>query len=1493
MKLIKGLQTDTNEQDQPSDSYIWALNWVANQKQGSLVSERGFELKFQLPNGLQPLCMMPTADKVVIFSVNGVNSEIGIYDELTGTYTPKLNDVIVSTQLGGTVTGLNFNALHQIKAIYRYNFAGDLEIAFTDWFNPPRIITLPENIAEMIDYYLPYDINKLNIFQTALFNTVDTIIESSGSLIADAYFVFYRYKNIDQTTTNCYIHPEPQYIIIDDIFDDYITITGNDVGGTTNKNIKVNFGPLDPTFPLLEVGLYRVSTAEAKIITTIPTNQISATLSLFEGTTIQLAEVISPRVYYSKAKTLSSLNDVLYLGNLSKDTLDIPQKYINNIRLKWTCRMIDPAETKQNKDYNIPLKTFMANEVYSFLIRFKFKTGDYSTWKHISGRKAVPNKQILRRQLFSTNAYAGGTYTSSKTMVTDIINEKADIPAGGPYSNYQGKYFHTVDTCNVTASSLSGPSTVRQTPEDYMEGDFGYWENDNESYNEYYSGEDLQVWSALGNTGNILNDTTNTNVRHHKFPSLNFIEKHLTEVNFGTVGAVVSQQNAHFANSFPQLGVKVDFASIADILPPDLADLVVGYELGFSARDFNNCTVYGQDLSLFGVYMGFACIAPDVTSANGNIYLKNQAVKDAIYFTGSNSMSGGAGNRSTCAIFDASGNKLMDVPANQIQNYTHAPFDIADAALPAYNQIPNRQRIFTPDLVDPLFPVNNPAISPTHIRHEVMIVTGQKETQTSQTFNPGAGKNLYTIESHDGNFLGNNNYNLIDYCGELNRGTDVNKNTNANYTTLCLRNIPDNWVHRNIKASGYVPKTTRSVVIGDSPVINACFNYQDGGGDLYGGSDHYHIQLYDKMFVRPGSPEDYADDTSDVLALYSSFLTKQNYSGAGLFSDPNPNVPTFNNRHCIPSLNACRVHGTFLDVEKQHHSAFLCSIQRFATSIYNKFYNIGVINTLENPLEPGIFLGDCFVSEVQYVTHGSNMPVTDDPVNNPYVGQTFNAFRFYAHTRKNMDYRFQKTTTVSENNQYYPASKWNVNFVYSGAGALPTSEIFYSTSLPGTQAKNLAYQAFNYNNVYGTQPNFNIVSNIYANQTIFNDITEFPFRIHASEKQAKESQLNNWRVLLALNYYENDKTKGEITNLQGYDDQLLIHTVQSLFFTRDRGNLQSSDLGITIGTGGIFDFPPKEVIYDNLGYTGTQHQFGCAMTKLGYAFTDAQQGKYFVYNKDSGLIELSNLGMFNYFKDFGRTNHNDYYNNKASGLSAWNVCFDEFNGRLLIGYRNRAIEDFNSFTLSYTDGFKSFTSFHSYFPHLLCNTRKGVYSFNGDKFYKHNTPNRGYYVGASTRNELDVIFNTTPINTKSGITQGGKEFTKLWQSFNWNSEMHSYSDTTIHNLETFNHASVRTKKQCSDLKELIPFQTTRLFDSSWYFNDFRDRLNRTGSRAESFGEFVRNLNNEVQILYPNNTAFNSRFIDTYVILRLIYGAANSDREIHLVSVDYKNQIVKK
>src|SRR6185312_1401493 len=219
MDLLGGLNQDELYSNQPLSTYRWALNWVVNLKEGTLQSEPGFDFQFKLRNNLQPIGMVELADGVVIFSTNpdGTDCEIGLFTETpktqwaldatttvdypANTYIPVLNNSIVTTLNGtATETGLNFSPLHQIQGVYRYNNIRELEVAFTDWFNIPRVFYLGD-YNTLVRYYQPYSAGNLDIFQRFTVANVDRKITASGAIPSGTYFLFYRYQNADLSTT--------------------------------------------------------------------------------------------------------------------------------------------------------------------------------------------------------------------------------------------------------------------------------------------------------------------------------------------------------------------------------------------------------------------------------------------------------------------------------------------------------------------------------------------------------------------------------------------------------------------------------------------------------------------------------------------------------------------------------------------------------------------------------------------------------------------------------------------------------------------------------------------------------------------------------------------------------------------------------------------------------------------------------------------------------------------------------------------------------------------------------------------------------------------------------------------------------------------------------------------------------------------------------------------------------------------------------------------
>lgn len=139
--------------------------------------------------------------------------------------------------------------------------------------------------------------------------------------------------------------------------------------------------------------------------------------------------------------------------------------------------------------------------------------------------------------------------------------------------------------------------TVRNINTTERSGDFGIWLNQDEDY------PDTPDFDSTSLGGQNLRGQP---VRHHRFPSLRFCKNnfYLTNQEYGRT-------------QLDTLGI---IASNVQI-PPDLQDRVIGWEIYYAQKDFNNATVQGQSLLMFG------------TQSNGDFAAGNGG---NIRFTGGN-----------------------------------------------------------------------------------------------------------------------------------------------------------------------------------------------------------------------------------------------------------------------------------------------------------------------------------------------------------------------------------------------------------------------------------------------------------------------------------------------------------------------------------------------------------------------------------------------------------------------------------------------------------------------------------------------------------------------------------------------------------------------------------------------------------------------------------------------------------------------------------------
>jgi hypothetical protein len=185
-------------------------------------------------------------------------------------------------------------------------------------------------------------------------------------------------------------------------------------------------------------------------------------------------------------------------------------------------------------------------------------------------------------------------------------------------------------------------------------------------------------------------------------------------------------------------------------------------------------------------------------------------------------------------------------------------------------------------------------------------------------------------------------------------------------------------------------------------------------------------------------------------------------------------------------------------------------------------------------------------------------------------------------------------------------------------------------------------------------------------------VNQSPHKIIRSIKQLAEGKVNNWKNYNALDYFEMNKDKGRITNLQGMGDILIIHLSEAFYRTRSKETLSTDLAQITLGSGDIFALTPKETRPSKLGYAGTQHPLACYLTPVGYVFPDARTGEVFLFDGE----ELRNIseGVRRFLNEYMR--NSDYNPFSGNGITIgydWKyerILFTVKNIKLVVGLEN-------------------------------------------------------------------------------------------------------------------------------------------------------------------------------------------------------------------------------
>jgi hypothetical protein len=519
--------------------------------------------------------------------------------------------------------------------------------------------------------------------------------------------------------------------------------------------------------------------------------------------------------------------------------------------------------------------------------------------------------------------------------------------------------------------------------------------------------------------------------------------------------------------------------------------------------------------------------------------------------------------------------------------------------------------------------------------------------------------------------------------------------------------------------------------------------------------------------------------------------------------------------------------------------------------------------------------GNGFMCYMSYLACGPNNSNPDETQTDPFEEGTRVWKAYIGYSVNNWNYRYQ---TISDPTTYH-------------YGKIDVRSLFTPRATVANSLHNILFKIDNGANNVQYDKDYSL-DNEYMVGTIWSSSlvqeTTFPNTIIYSPVQSADLKEFSWRTFLAADRFTMPKNKGEITNLQGFDNrELFIHHKFSLYKTRSNIEIATDSDDAYIKSANIFNIDPQEIIPVTGGYAGTQNKFACILSKAGYAFPDDIQGKIFLFNGDS-LEEISSNGQRMFFRDFmkiGSANTDNPFNENG-----YTFVFDERFNRLVCSKKFGSL----SWTWSYNPSGKYWVSSHDYIPDYMFTTVDNlVYGVNSQRFYFQNLQDnslvKGKYYGSTIYpSVIDVVHNPEP-----GVD---KVFTNLV----WLTEVYPSTYTNgqpnseLNYRSTITHLTARTLDHCTGIIVLVPetgidsFYTAnvRQKNRTWYFNDIRDIATQTGFLLG----FYNNFTIDVSKLDTNMEWYEKRkFIDKFVTCRYEFDNLSNNRLLFIDSnVEYRH-----
>jgi len=1229
MKRLKGIFTDTEPIDQPEGTYRDARNIEVNKSLGAVVSERG-NLEVQDINGEILGSLLLPSGNTLLFIRDG-NFKIIEINESDFTLTTHLN--------------INLTVGNYVQATFNINSQGQTVVYWVDGLNPPYFTVLGSNSYKTL-------FPQLTSFAT-FSNAITT--PTGGNLKSGAYYFALAYVDGEGNRTNFFNVSNP------------VVVTsgpnrGVEGGIPTSSSISLEISGIDTEYKKLRIVVipqYQNVIGEVLQLPDIEivSNNIQYIYNGSESTTVSsLNEVIIDFKEYSTAKTITTAEGRLYLGNLTSEEEIDYQKYAKNITIKCV-RKENEYTPLQSPSY----KTFKGDEVYAFYIAWVMKNGSMSKAFHIPGRapKDLPaitgntseHKIVITKDVntdagndFVLDITVDSAYVASsnfsmdfrlqspdETLITNTIfipvNSTASSVLADLKTSIEGLGFGfsgsiTSNTLTITSTSFAGNlwNAFLQPVSQVGSGDF----RDGESLPPagYTNLEGVTTFNFVSylttpeSTQAIITLILPENNLNVPFVSPVVIEAKRNETAEAVYDKIISAIN-------PAIYSATKVNSNTELVITSLAQKSIYNGLSVIYSHIDQSLAF--DLNLTTIRLGNEAVSSSGETSSGTIFSKvyqERSIPDSDF---------NMGYWENTNEFYPNNSTVWGSLAGQKVRHHKFP-DASD---------PNYRHFDSDKMVQFGIKLENIEV-PSEIKDKVL------------------GYKVYYAK-RDGN-----NRTILD--------------TSVAHPTLRVLDA-DNLTTRTANANWWNSNNS-SVQIQSTYPFNLLRTKQPISGIS-------HVKVIGQLFnnVEPTITQD------DVKIKPTKITT--------LFSVNNEIKPLLAK--------------SYVDFNKEDT---IVTLEQFtpATFVMNRtesrlLIQTGIDNVRSNKIELINFLTpkdniynsfeNQFLVDIGYYkkVEPSDTIIDSDDL---YNGDTFVCEFIYKNTHsRNTEYLVQINTTVitsdddinlrTEGRDLWQRSPRRLAFTQFGAPRWTPEGNFRfkwaNASRDGLEAVN---NYIEYNEDYSAK---NIIKPAFVyNRDFFR--TDFSTRIIRNV----ESSLT-FRNFRPDDFIDLTGNRGELIKLSNYNNILIPHLSRALVRTRGQEELQVDDIRAFLGSGDIFSVRPDELIYTEEGFGGIQSINHSITTPFGYFFIDKQARKVYRLDND-GINEINNNGLYKYFYD----NIPSYTDIK------WG--YDPQVKRIMLST--------NTDTLSFYPEFNAWMSFHDYNPDYLFRTYDTFFTTKNNKLYKHN-----------------------------------------------------------------------------------------------------------------------------------------------------------------------------